>query len=108
VVNLGEVALVFLTQLLVRSAADIQYPRNIDIRFGGVRYMELPTTLMHGLELADPLLEDHSRATEIVGPIPVAQVFVLVSGGRRYLVVALGMWVEENDLPFMTSSLERA
>jgi hypothetical protein len=41
-------------------------------------------------------------------PVPIEQVFVLVSSGRRYLVVAHGMWIQENDLPGMTSSLVRA
>src|SRR5687768_14196095 len=95
-------------QLLVRSAADIHYPRNIDVMFVDVRYMELPTTLMHGLELGDLRPEDQRRATEMVGPIIYHQVFVLVSGERRYLVVAGAVYVEENDLPLMKSSLARA
>jgi hypothetical protein len=95
-------------QLLVRSPGDIYYPRNIDIVFRGVWYMELPT-IMPDLELVAPLPEEQRRATEIVGrPIPIEEVFVLVSGGCRYLVVALGMRVEENDMPFMKSSLEWA
>jgi len=96
------------SQLLVRSPAEISYPRNIDITFAGVQYMELPA-IMPDLELVDPLPEEQLRATELVGrPVPIEQVFVLVTGGHRYLVVAGGMWVAENDLPFMESSLERA
>ena len=95
------------SQLLVRSAADISHPQNIDITFGGVQYMELPAMLPE-LELAEPVPDEQRRATEIVGrAVPVEQLFVLVTRGRRYLVVALGMWVTENDMPFMKSSLDR-
>ena len=64
---------------------------------------------MPDLALEAPSHEDQQRVTEVAGrPIPIEQVFVLVSSGRRYLVVAHGMWIEENDLPGMTSSLVRA
>jgi hypothetical protein len=39
--------------------------------------------------------------------VPRNQVFVIESGGRRYVVVAAAVKVLENDLDIFESSLER-
>jgi hypothetical protein len=94
-------------QLLVRSPSDIYHARNIDLMFVGVQYVELPT-ILPDLALVEATPEEQRRATQAVGrPVPLEQVFVLSTSGQRYLVVAGGMRIYENDLPFMTSSLER-
>jgi hypothetical protein len=102
------------SQLLLRSPGDLREPkgssesRNIDIIFLDVDYIELPA-IMCGLELAsDATAEELSNVKEIIGDIVSPErMFVLISKGRRHLVVAGGMWVRENDLELMETSLDR-
>ena|SRR5579859_5840830 len=102
------------SQLLLRSPGDLRYPvgssesRNIDIRFSGVGYIDLPA-VMHDLEIVDSILNDQSMAEARLGRTLMGeQVFVLISSGRRHLVVATVMVPPyENDHELMISTLER-
>jgi hypothetical protein len=93
-------------QLLVRSPRAERHPRNVDVIFVGVEYLEL-ATMFEGLEIAEPTDADlaHVRAAYKAEVRP-DYVRVLVSQGRRYLVVAAGMKIEENELDLFESSLE--
>ena len=88
----------------IRRADGTLAPGNVDVRFFGVAYLELPTTL-HDLEVsfADPAEIDH-----VVGrlgrPLGAGEnVFALTGGSARYLVVAAGWSVEENEMERMDS-----
>lgn len=93
-------------QLLLRSPRTKEQPRNIDVIFGGVDYMELPSKLGE-IEIVEPTEADLTRVrTAYKAEVRPDWVRVLVSRGRRYLVVAAGMKVEDNDLDLFESSLE--
>lgn len=92
-------------QLLLRSPRDRNHARNVDIRFADVRYLDLPT-MFDRVVIAVASGDDISRASERVGePVPPERVFVFAIEGRRYLVVASDMIVEENDLDLFETSL---
>lgn len=95
-------------QLLVRSHKTVTHPKNLDLMFKGVEYVELPATLF-GLELVAPEPEDFRKAEGLVPDftIPADWLFPIVTRSRRYLVVAGAMVIEENELAFRESSLDR-
>jgi len=75
--------------------------------FVDVDYVELPT-LMWELELAAPTADDLRKAEQAMGEaVPAERVFVIATQARRHLIVAGGMWVLENDLGLMETSLDR-
>jgi hypothetical protein len=102
------------SQLLLRSHGDRREAkgssesRNIDIMFVDVDYIELPA-LMYGLEItSNATTEELSNVQQIIGDtVSPDRMFVLISKGRRHIVVAGGMWVRENDLELMETSLDR-
>jgi ABC-type thiamine transport system ATPase subunit len=79
--------------------------QNIDLVFSGVEYVACPR-MLRGLELQTATPRDVERARDGIGGDVVAErVFVLVSGGRRSIVVAAGCRVTEHagdifDSPF--------
>jgi len=94
-------------QLLLRSAKNATTPRNVDVAFVGVEYVELPTKI-RDLCLCDATAEDYAKAQDRLGrTVPNSQVYVVETEGRRYLVVAAAVKVFENDLEIFESSLER-
>jgi hypothetical protein len=93
-------------QLLLRSPPTGEQPRNIDLIFGGVDYVELPSKLGE-IQVSEVTETDLARVRAAHKPdVRPDYVRVLVSKGRRYLVVAADMRVEENDLDLFESSLE--
>jgi hypothetical protein len=94
-------------QLLLRSPKNASAPRNLDVAFVGVEYLELPTKLRElTLGAAEP--DDHKKAEQVLGRlIPKDWVFVISSDERRHLIVAAAVKVFENDLDIFESSLER-
>ena len=94
-------------QLLVRSAKNAITARNIDIAFVGVEYVELSTKI-RDLRLVDAAAEDCRKVEDRLGRVvPISQVHVLETEGRRYFVVAAAMKVFESDLEVFESSLEK-
>ncbi|HEY0483981.1 MAG TPA: hypothetical protein VGD37_40960 [Kofleriaceae bacterium] len=78
------------SQLLLRSHKTVTHPKNIDIIFGDVDYVELPATLF-GLDLVDAGPEDYRKAEQVMdGPVAAERVFAIETKGRRYLVIAAG------------------
>ncbi len=93
-------------QLLLRSPRTKGQPRNIDVIFGGVDYMELPSKLGE-IQIAVPTDADLARVRGAYkADVRPDWVRVLVSKDRRYVVVAAGMKIFENDLDLFESSLE--
>lgn len=89
--------------LLVRSPKDAAHPRNADLMFFGVEYMELPRFLPD-LEVDEPSDEDMARAEERLGKSAEPQsVIVVRSQGRRYLVVASAVKAAESDMDIFDS-----
>ncbi len=91
--------------LLIRSPRGPGVEQNIDLVFSGVEYVACPR-MLRGLELQTATPCDVERARDAIGGDVVAErVFVLVSGGRRNIVVAAGCRVTEHagdifDSPF--------
>ena len=95
-------------QLLLRSPGTPIRPKNIDLIFVGVLYVELPVRMMTGLEVVQANQRDLEAATVRYGAVLRNEdVWVLIVGKRRHLVVATGYRVEENELGMFESSLER-
>jgi len=94
-------------QMLIRSPHGADDPMNFDILFFGVEYVDLAST-MKGVSFDQPTDRDYEAVAQRMGKsvqIP-KKLFVIVSSGIRYYVVAAYMNVQENQLDFMESSLE--
>lgn len=90
-------------ELLVRSPKDAVHPRNIDLMFAGVEYVDLPRSLP-ALEVDEPKEADLARAQERLGrPLDRQSVVVLESHGRRYVVVAPVVRLAETDMEIFES-----
>jgi len=65
------------SQLLLRSHSTVTHPKNIDIIFGDVDYVELPTILF-GLDLVEAGPEDYRKAEQVMdGPVAAERVFAI-------------------------------
>lgn len=93
-------------QLLLRSPRTAQHPQNVDVIFAGVDYFDLPTKLGE-IEITIPTADDlHRVHVSFRENVASRDVHVLISGGRRFVVIAAGMKVIKNDLDLFESSLE--
>jgi hypothetical protein len=94
-------------QLLLRSPKNAKRPRNFDVAFVGVEYLELPTN-MRELVIGDPEEGDYEKASAVLGKaVPRDRVFVIQANEGRYVIVAAAITAFENDLDIFESSLER-
>lgn len=98
------------SQLLIRSPQNLgdKQPTNIDVRFIGVEYMELPGGGF-SLEIEEAQSADKEFVKLRIGRDIDSEdtLYILKCGGRRYLVVAWRMSIEENKLDLFESSLQR-
>ena len=93
------------THLLLRSAISISFKTNIDIMFIGVEYLELPARI-NGVSIVSASSDDIIKAERGLGrPCDGLNVYCIVSNEHRYLVVAFGFQVMENELEWFDSSL---
>jgi hypothetical protein len=99
-------------QLLIRSpkapATDASPERhtNVDLVFLGVEYISLPR-LLRGVMLDRASADDLRLLEATLGTAPApASVRMLVSGGRRFAVVAASVTVSENDWDIFDSPFE--
>lgn len=93
-------------QLLLRSPKSEAHPRNLDVIFVGVEYLDLPTRL-EGIEILPGDADDVRDAQRGHGkPVGRECVFALSSTGRRHIVVATSVRELANDLDLFESSLE--
>ncbi|OQY50404.1 MAG: hypothetical protein DRR08_24675 [Candidatus Parabeggiatoa sp. nov. 2] len=93
-------------QLLLRSPKKKSQPRNIDIAFVGVGYVDIPTKL-DGITFCQPTADEIDRICERLGKkVAHDEIHVLSSAGKRYLVVATAKKVWDNDFDIFESSLE--
>jgi len=82
--------------LLIRSPKGPNVDRNVDLVFVGVDYVAAPRFL-HGVEVIRGAEGDQAAASAAIDSVDPERVFVLLSGGRRYLVVAVSVRIGEND-----------
>jgi hypothetical protein len=93
-------------QVLIRSPKSIGVGTNVDIVIWGIEYIDM-ITILDGLTMATASLEECRRAERSLGKeIESSQVLCFISGGSRFIVVAAGFKVLENDLDIFESSLE--
>lgn len=94
-------------QLLLRSPKSASTPKNLDIAFVGVEYVELPTK-MRDIKLCKAEVDEHKKIEQMLNKsVPLDQVFILETAERRYVIVAAAVKVFENELDIFESSLER-
>ena len=73
----------------------------------GVEYLSLPTKLQ-GITIGEADDDDVRTIEKAVSrAVSKDRIFVLQSGGGRYLILAAAMKVFENDLDMFESSLEK-
>jgi hypothetical protein len=99
-------------QLLIRSPKSPATPTsqewttNVDIVCLDVEYMALPRDLP-GLQLVSATSEDLQQLASILGKMPEANtVTILLSGGRRFPIVAFRVSISENDWDIFESPFE--
>jgi hypothetical protein len=93
-------------QLLIRSPKSVDLGTNVDIVMWGIEYIDVITAL-NGVTMATASLEERRRAEQFLGKgLESSQVLCFISGGSRFIVVAAGFKVLENDLDIFDSSLE--
>jgi hypothetical protein len=92
-------------QLLIRSPKASPHNTNIDLIFGGVKYISLPRFLGR-LSIYEGLPHDVRQVEELwAGEISTARIFVLISEKHRYYIIAYSLCVQENELGMFESSL---
>ncbi|GGA16752.1 hypothetical protein GCM10008018_71490 [Paenibacillus marchantiophytorum] len=94
-------------ELLIRSPKSKENPKNIDIMFFDIRYIELPRFL-------DEIMLDEATNEEILylnnklgEPLKDRKVTIIVSRGIRYLIVASFFKVKENELDLFELPFEK-
>jgi hypothetical protein len=99
-------------QLLIRSPkapATLTSPElltNVDLVCVGVEYMGIPRSL-DGIELMSPTPEEVRLLEGLLGKsIPADDVKILVSGGKRFPIVAAHFSLSENDWDIFESPFE--
>lgn len=94
-------------RVLIRSAPERAQgqDKNIDLQFQFVTHMEIPS-MFRGIAIRDATNEERER---VMARLPKSyrdyKVFMIESGGNEYHIVALSLWVEENTLLPMESSI---
>ena len=84
-------------QMLLRSVGTTERG-NMDIYFGDVSYIELPT-MMNEIEILNSSQEDIDYIAQKIGDVN-KKITVLSSGNRKYYVVSSIVKVLENELNF--------
>jgi len=84
--------------LLLRSPKDMENDVNIDLMFAGVEFVSLPRH-MKGIALEHGALADVEAVSKSHGHREKGgNVFVIVSGGRRYFVISATCQVAETEM----------
>ena len=85
-------------QLLLRRCKRDGIPKNFDIMFFNVSYLDLPAEELE-FEVAEPSREDFAVAEARSGePVAPYELFILICGGRRHMVVAGNAVYDETDM----------
>ncbi len=99
-------------QLLIRSpktpaiGTSPEQFTNIDLVYLGVEYIAAPRHLQ-GLELGAPTSDEIQHIETILGrTITPNNIMILVSGGKRFSIVASSLTISENDWDIFESPFE--
>lgn len=98
-------------QLLIRSpatpaTATTAPSTNLDLVFVGVSYMNVPNSF-DGLAVEGATPNEHAHVEQLLGEtVPREWVRTLHSGGQRFVVVAAGYSLSENDWDVFESPFE--
>ena len=89
------------SEAIIRSGKKSEFEKNIDIYFGGIKYIEIPTILSE-LKL-EAINESDMMYLEkkIKSSFSATEVTVLVSGEHRYYVVATVKKIFMNELEML-------
>jgi hypothetical protein len=95
-------------ELLIRSPKSKENPKNIDIMFIAIRYIELPR-LLDEISLEEATNEEILYVKSKLGDEPILnkEVTIIVSKGIRYLIVASYSKVIENELELFELPFEK-
>jgi hypothetical protein len=99
-------------QLLIRSPkapATARTPEcltNVDLIFLGVEYLAIPR-IFHGIEVATPINEEGKNIEVVLGKsVDAGNIIILVSEGKRFVIVASVLKVYENDWDIFRSPFQ--
>ena len=93
--------------LLIRSPQGPESNVNFDLICIGVEYMEIPRFL-RGLQICEPTAKELQELERRLGKsLAVNEIHILLSGDRRFKLVAAKIWLEENELDIFESRLEK-
>ena len=90
--------------LLIRSPKGDESVDNIDVVFVCVDYLAMPQ-LFDDLDVDRGCEDDRQALFATLGAVDLERLFVLVSGGRRYPVVAVSCRVSQNSGDIFESPL---
>jgi hypothetical protein len=83
--------------LLRLTSAKTESEPYIDLMFRGVAYFDLPAVMPPGLEVLEPAAHDLAFVnSRLPARVPPEKIFVIVSGTRRYRVVAEELKIAES------------
>lgn len=92
--------------LLIRSPKKDGQRFNVDLKFFGVEYISVPRHLRE-IALSSATNEEMQYLERLLAkPIEKEKIFVFQSPAARYIVVAAGMKVDENELDIFESPFE--
>lgn len=94
-------------ELLIRSPKSKENPKNIDILFYDISYIELPRFLdeiILATATKEEIIYVNSKLSE---PLYNRKITIIVSKGIRYLIVASFLKVQENELDLFEHPFEK-
>ena len=93
-------------QLLIRSPKNEDINSNIDLKFVGVSYLNIPT-LFEGCSFVEPSPDEIDEITYVLkGKFNIDNIFVIFTSKKRYIVVAKSCQFSENNLDIFETTLE--
>lgn len=97
------------SQMVLRSPAGTDAPMNIDLIFTAVIYMRLPSVLS-GLEFVESTQEEVAEVQAAIDSLEGVDetIWVLASGGARFIVAAGALRIDRNSLPLMKTAIIHA
>ncbi len=88
-------------EMIIRSQKNNNYNKTIDIYFGDVNYMEIPSEL-NGIRFRRANADDVTYVkSKIKKYITQDEIVVIVSEDKEYYIVASVISINENDLSFV-------
>ncbi len=88
-------------EMIIRSQKNNNYNKTIDIYFGDVNYMEIPSEL-NGIRFRRANADDVTYIkSKIKKYITQDEIVVIVSEDKEYYIVASVISINENDLSFV-------